>query len=55
METEESPIPKVDRKTLKAEKKKKKKEELLKNLERRELLKEAVANSAKPVPKNILR
>ena len=36
-------------------KQEKKEEELLKKLERRQLLKEAAENSAKPVPKNIVR
>ena len=42
-------------KRLKKEKKERETEKIIKNLERRELLKSEALNSAKPVPKNILR
>ncbi len=42
-------------KRLKKEKKERTAEKIIKNLERRELMKSVASNSAKPVPKNIIR
>ena len=51
----EHKVEKVDYKKMKKESKKRKTEKLIKTLDKHKLLQsEAVANSAKPVPKNIL-